>query len=129
MNKFLRSHRSRYRFRKKLRTMTEYFESGLWDEITYARHLETLFAFVRHAKTEGFRKRAMQEAGIYPQGLESSESWRELEQQCRELPLCESEQQHSDEQEQQSWTPSCPSFAMFESIFAKQDEFHPCHAR
>ena len=66
-DKMVLSHRSRYRFRRKLRTMTENFESGTWDESTYARHLETLFAFVRHAKSEGFRRRAMQEAGIDPQ--------------------------------------------------------------
>gem|GEM_PF-5129293 len=110
-DKIVLSHRSRYRFRRKLRVMTANFASGEWDESTYARHLETLFAFVCHAKSEGFRRRAMQEAGICPQGLESRDSWRELEQQCRELPVGESEQQRSGEQEQQHWTPSFPSFA------------------
>ena len=60
------SHRSRYRFRRKLRTMTGYFESGAWDESTYARRLEALFAFVRHAKSQKFRIRTMREAGICP---------------------------------------------------------------
>jgi retron-type reverse transcriptase len=94
------SHRSRYRFRRKLRTMTEHFECGEWNEKIYATHLETLFAFIRHAKTQNFRKRVMQEIGIEPQWFEPRESWRELEQQRQELPVGESEQQHADEQEQ-----------------------------
>ena len=65
-DKIVLSHRSRYRFRRKLRMMTEYFETGLWDELTYSRHLETLFAFIRHARSDSFRMRAMQEAGIDP---------------------------------------------------------------
>jgi len=128
-NKMVLSHRSRYRFRRKLRMMTEYFKSGIWDELTYARHLETLFAFVRHAHSEGFRRRAMQEAGIDPQWLESCDSGRELEQQCPELPVCESEQQRSVEQEKQHWTPSFPSFAINGEVFAKQNQFLPCVAR
>jgi hypothetical protein len=63
-DKIVLSHRSRYRFRRKLRMMTEYFATGRWDELTYARHLETLFAFVCHAKSDDFRRRAMQEVGI-----------------------------------------------------------------
>jgi len=66
-DKMVLSHRSRYRFRRKLRVMTRHFETGIWDESTYAQRLETLFAFVRHAKSDGFRRRAMQEAGIDPQ--------------------------------------------------------------
>ena len=78
-DKMVLSHRSRYRFRKKLRLMTACFESGHWDESTYAQRLETLFAFVRHARSDSFRRRAMQEAGIDPQELEPRDSWRELE--------------------------------------------------
>ncbi|MCL2120009.1 MAG: DNA polymerase [Planctomycetaceae bacterium] len=37
-DKIVLSHRSRYRFRRKLRAMTEHFASGAWDESTYARH-------------------------------------------------------------------------------------------
>ena len=127
--KMVLSHRSRYRFRRKLRTMTEYFESGNWDELTYSRRLETLFAFVRHAHSEGFRRRAMQEVGIDPQELEPCESGRELEQQRQELPVCESEQQRPVEPEQQPWHPHLPSFALDGEVCAKQDEFLPCYAR
>jgi retron-type reverse transcriptase len=93
------SHRSRYRFRRKLQTMTDKFERGEWNEYTYATHLETLFAFVRHAKTQNFRQRVMQEVGIDPLRLVPRESRRELEQQREELPVGESEQQHADESE------------------------------
>jgi len=71
----------------------------------------------------------MQEAGIDPQWLEPRDSGRELEQQCQELSVCESEQQRSVEQEQQPWAPPFPSFAIFGEVFAKQDEFLPCHSR
>jgi hypothetical protein len=37
--------------------------------------------------------------------LEPGQSWRQLEQQRKELPLCESQQQHPGEQEQQSGVP------------------------
>ena len=115
------SHRSRYRFRRKIRTMTEHYETGMWDEPTYARHLETLFAFVRHAKSKDFRYRVMQEVGIDPQEFEPGESWRELEQQRQELSFGVSELQRPVESEQQHRSPTCPSFAVFGEVFAKQD--------
>jgi retron-type reverse transcriptase len=89
------SHRSRYRFRRKLKIFKETFDSGGWNELEYARHLETLFAYIRKAKTERFRVRVMQELGIEPYRVESCQSRRFVEQQCEELPVGESEQEHA----------------------------------
>jgi hypothetical protein len=44
--------------------MRDNFVTGIWNERIYAKHLETLFAFVRHGESKDFRLRVMRELSL-----------------------------------------------------------------
>ncbi len=55
------SHRGRYRMRRKYRKMMDCYQTGLWTENELARHLEPLFEHAKHASSQAFRLRVLNE--------------------------------------------------------------------
>jgi RNA-directed DNA polymerase len=51
--------RSKQRFIKKMRILDDNYQSGAWNEAICQRRVLPLLAFVKHANTEGFRRRIL----------------------------------------------------------------------
>lgn len=58
--------RSRDRFRKKFAKYQQYYEDGLWDESTVARHVEPMLAFLKRGESFAYRERVLNESGLCP---------------------------------------------------------------
>lgn len=94
--------RSRNRYKKKMNLYRRLLDTGKWSQEDYHVHVLPLTAFTEHAYSKKFRTRYLKSQAA---GLEPRESWRQLEQQCQELPCFESQQQQSLEPQQQPWVP------------------------
>lgn len=54
------SHRSRFRYIRKLSYYNKQLTEGIWSQDTFARHVAPLTAFVQHADSLGFRNKIIQ---------------------------------------------------------------------
>ncbi len=61
------SRRSRKRFVRKFTAYERKWQDGFWSDRELAEHVTPLLAFVKQADTFGFRKKIMDEYGVYPQ--------------------------------------------------------------
>ena len=87
--------RSQRRLRHKMGHLNYCLQEGFIDDATYARHATCLLAFAEKAAVTDLKRKMNDTPGMYPQGLQPREPWRQLEQQRLELPCVEPEQQHA----------------------------------
>jgi hypothetical protein len=89
-------YRSRSRFIKKLNIYENNLKEEIWTQNEYQRHVLPLISFTEHANAKEFRKKIisniMKTDNRSSRGFEPRDTWRELEQQCAELPVGEPEQ-------------------------------------
>ncbi len=105
--------RSKQRWRTRVLFLEKAYRLGLLSDLDLQKSLASLTAFARSGRVRSWKFRtSVLEPGQVdePNGLESGEPWRQLEQRSRELRVGEPEQEQAAEPQQQQRLPSCPKF-------------------
>ncbi len=101
-DKILLTQRGKKRFVRKNRLYGHLVETGVWSQKEYYEHITPLLSYVQKAYTKGLRLSVF---GGNDNGLEPRVARWRLEQQRKELPRCESQQQHPRQPQQQQRLP------------------------
>jgi RNA-directed DNA polymerase len=103
--------RSKVRYRRRLRILATLHEAGTISEHALQQRLTAATAFVRPARSHGFRLRAMETIRSSAIGHEPGEPGRQLEQQRDQRPRREPQQQHAGQPQQQQRFPARPQLS------------------
>ena len=101
--------RSKLRFRRKLAEYEAAFAAGEWTELELQQRVTALLAFVRVTRCEDFRRSLLGREGNPTDRLQPDDPWGQLGKHHGQPPLCQPQQQHPVESQQQQRLPVCPS--------------------
>lgn len=100
--------RSKVRFRRKLAILDHLAENHTLGESHLQARLSALTAFTLPVCSHGFRQRILASFRSVAIGHEPGKPGRQLEQQRKELPLCQPQQEHPGQPQQQPGLPPRP---------------------
>ncbi len=101
--------RSKLRFRHKLAAYEAAFAAGRWTELELQQRVAALLAFVRVTRCEDFRRSLLSREGNPTDRLQPDDPWGQLGKRHGQPPLCQPQQQHPVESQQQQRLPVRPS--------------------
>jgi len=101
------------RFRRRVRWLRQAYAEGVIDWEDIKPRLQSWMAHARHANSERLIRRLSREWKFSRGGAERGpcSARRQLEQQCEQLPMCEPQQQHARQPEQQQRVPVGPALS------------------